>query len=233
MDAVPGYVSVVFLVTTFAAVWFLLQAAKAVGLQTFPSKILLFLLPLWIIFQCVLSIGGFYQKTDSLPPRLFLFGVLPSLVLIISFFLFFRASFIERLPLKLITLLHVVRIPVEMVLYWLFIGSQVPRAMTFAGWNYDIASGILALLVYEIAFRGNAVNKSVLVGFNLLGLLLLVNIVSIAVLSLPSPIQQLAFDQPNRAVLTFPYALLPTIVVPIVLFAHLAALWKLSRDMRN
>lgn len=227
MDAVPGYVSVVFLVTAFAAVWFLLQAAKSVGLQALPSKILLFLLPLWIIFQSVLSIGGFYQNTDTLPPRLFVFGILPALVLNLTFLLFFRPTFVEKLPLELLTLVHVVRIPVELVLYWLFLGSMVPREMTFAEWNYDILTGILSLLVYLTAFRGNTVNKAILVAFNFIGLALLLTVVSIAALSVPSPIQQIAFDQPNRAVLTFPYSLLPTIVVPIVLFAHLASLWKL------
>jgi hypothetical protein len=230
MDAVPGYVSIVFLVTAFAAVGFLLQAVKVVGLDAVPSKILLFLLPLWIIFQCVLSIGGFYQNTDSLPPRLFVVGIVPPLVLMISFFLLFRASFIERLPLKLLTILHIVRIPVEMVLYWLFLGSLVPRAMTFAGWNYDIASGIFALIVYAFAFRGKNLNKGIIICFNLIGLSLLLVIVITAALSIPSAMQQIAFEQPNKAVLLFPYSLLPTLVVPIVLFAHLAAVWKLATD---
>lgn len=227
MDAVPGYVSVIFLVTAFLAVWFLLQAAKSVGLQTLPSKILLFFLPLWIIFQCVLSIGGFYQNTDTMPPRLFVFGILPPLLLNLTFLVFFRPGFVEKLPLQLLTLLHVVRIPVELVLYWLFLGAMVPRAMTFAGWNYDILTGILSLLVYMTAFRGSNANRAILIAFNLIGLVLLLIVVSIAALSVPSPIQQFAFEQPNRAVLTFPYSLLPTIVVPIVLFAHLASLWKL------
>lgn len=34
MGYVPGYVSIVFILTTFAAVAFLLQAAKRIGLQT-------------------------------------------------------------------------------------------------------------------------------------------------------------------------------------------------------
>ena len=43
----------------------------------------------------------------------------------------------------------------------------------------------------------------------------------------------MAFEQPNRAVLFFPYIRLPTIIVPVVLFSHLAALWKLlyARDL--
>ena len=233
MESLPGYVSVVFILTTFAAIGFLLLLAKAAGVQTLPSKILIFLIPLWIFFQAVLSVGGFYENTTVLPPRLALFGVFPALLLIIFFFLFFRSSFIERMPLRLLTLLHIVRIPVEIVLLYLFIGGQIPQVMTFEGRNFDILSGILAPVVYLSAFRGTEVKKWILVGYNILGLILLANIVSIAILSLPSPIQQMAFDQPNRAVLSFPYIWLPTIVVPLVLFSHLAALWKLAHGKTN
>ncbi|HEV7700865.1 MAG TPA: hypothetical protein VGO43_11595, partial [Pyrinomonadaceae bacterium] len=78
-----------------------------------------------------------------------------------------------------------------------------------------------------LAFKAGIANKWLLVGFNILGLMLLANIVSIAIMSLPSPMQQMAFDQPNRGVLLFPYIWLPTVIVPIVLFSHLASLWKL------
>src|SRR5580765_5287491 len=107
------------------------------------------------------------------PPRLFLFGVLPALLLIISYFLFFRARFIERLPLRLLTLVHVVRIPVEIVLLWLFFGGLIPQVMTFEGRNFDILSGILATIVYLIAFRGGTTKTWILIAFNILGLLLL------------------------------------------------------------
>ncbi|HRI03059.1 MAG TPA: hypothetical protein PLL77_04900 [Pyrinomonadaceae bacterium] len=230
MESVPPYVSTVFILTTFAAVAFLLQAAKRVGLGKLPSQILIFLLPLWIFFQAVISMGGFYQNATTNPPRLVLFGVLPALLTIVTYLIFFRESFIDKIPLQLLTMLHIIRIPVEIVLLWLFQNGLVPQFMTFEGRNFDILSGILAPIVYLTAFRGGKTKRGLLIAFNVLGLVLLANIVSIAVLSLPSPFQQLAFEQPNRAVVLFPYSWLPTIVVPIVLFSHIAALWKLLRS---
>jgi hypothetical protein len=227
MEGLPAYVSIVFILTTFAAIGFLLQATKAIGLTKLPSRILIFLLPLWIMLQAVLAVYGFFLKTDVMPPRIALFGVWPAVLLIVIYFVFFRRSYIERLPLKLLTLVHVLRIPVELTLLWLYFGGQVPRMMTFEGLNFDILSGVLALAAFVLGFRGNTVNKPILVAFNIIGLLLLINIVSIAILSLPTPIQRLNFDQPNWAVLYFPYVWLPSIVVPIVLFAHLASLWQL------
>ena len=229
METIPSYVSIVFILTTFAAIAFLIQAIKSVGSRSLPSQILLFLLPLWILFQAVVALGGFYQNDNAFPPRLVLFGVLPAIALVILYFLFFRFSFIERIPLRLLTLLHIVRIPVELVLYWLFIGKLIPQIMTFEGRNFDILSGFLALIVYFVAFGAGVTKKWFFVGFNIIGLILLANVVIIAIISLPSPIQQIAFEQPNRAVTFFPYVWLPTIIVPIVLFSHLAALWKLLR----
>lgn len=227
MEAIPSYVPIVFILTTFATVGFLLRAVRRAGLHSFPSGLLLFLLPLWIIFQGTVAVGGVYENFTSVPPRLVIFGIAPAILVVIIYLIFFRPSFIEKLPIKTLTMLHIVRIPVEFTLYWLFIAGQVPEMMTFAGRNFDILSGIAAPIVFWLAFRGGETRRGVLIGFNVLGLLLLANIVSIAALSLPSPLQQLNFDQPNRAVLYFPYVWLPTLVVPIVLFAHLASLVKL------
>ena len=230
MESLHVYIPVVFILTSFATILFLWVAINdGMARPSFPVSILLAVLPLWWIATWWLASEGFYQDTLSVPPRLFLFGVLPALVMIGVYFVFFRESFIERLSLRTLTLLHVVRIPVEIVLLWLSLAGQVPRVMTFEGRNFDILSGILAPIVYLIAFRGGEVKRGLLIAYNIFGLVMLANIVTIAILALPSPMQQIAFDQPNRAVLYFPYIWLPTIIVPIVLFSHLAALWKLAK----
>ena len=227
MESVPTYVSVVFILTTFAAIGFLLRAMHRAGLGTFPSGLLLFLLPMWIFFQAVLALDGFYADFTSFPPRLLLFAILPALVLIAVYFLVFRATFVERLPLETLTLVHIVRVPVEIVLLMLFLAGQVPQMMTFEGRNFDILSGLLSPLVFWLVFRRDRIRRGWLAAYNVLGLVLLANVVIIAALSLPSPLQQLNLDQPNRGVLYFPYVWLPAIVVPIVLFSHFASLWKL------
>jgi len=226
---VPAYISIVFLITSFLTFGIFAYAIRRVGFRFLWSKLLLFLVPFWMLFQAALAMGGFFLRTDTVPPRLAAFAVFPTILLMIACFLTGR-DFIEKLPLKGLTLVHVVRIPVEIVLASLFAYGAVPEVMTFHGWNYDIASGVLAVLVLLFAFRGNAANKNILIAFNIAGLLLLANIVTIAILALESPIQKLAFDQPNRGVLYFPYIWLPAMIVPVVLFAHLAALWKLYKN---
>lgn len=226
-ENLPAYVSITFILTTFLTVGFFLYAIRSTVFETIPAKIIVAVTAFWLIFQVVVAMSGFYQVTGIFPPRIVLFAVLPALLLIIAYFLFFRSTFIERLPLRALTLLHIIRVPVEIVLLWLFQNRMVPEVMTFEGRNFDILSGITAPIIVWLAFRGGKVNRPLLVVWNLLALGLLVNIVTTAILAFPSPMQQLAFDQPNVAITYFPFNWLPAVVVPIVLFSHLASLWKL------
>ncbi len=228
IEQLPAYISIVFLITSFLTFGIFAYALKSVGIVHLWSKVLLFVIPLWMLFQAAIASRGFYLNSESVPPRLPIFAVLPAVVLIAVLFLFGR-DFILRLPLLPLTLLHVVRIPVEIVLAWLYEQGMVPQVMTFHGWNYDIVSGILSIPAAFFAFRGGQPNRKLLIAFNVIGLLLLTNIVTIAVLSLQSPIQELAFEQPNRAVLYFPFVWLPAMIVPIVLFCHLVSLYKLLK----
>src|SRR5262245_30711851 len=142
IEQVPAYVSITFLITSFVTVAIFVLAVRRGGTDSFAGKLLLFILPAWMIFQGVLAWGAFYLNTGVVPSRLFLFGLLPAFMLIIVYFLFARASFIEKLPLAHLTLLHTIRIPVELVLSWLYAAGLVPEIMTFHGNNFDILSGI-------------------------------------------------------------------------------------------
>ncbi len=144
IENLPGYVSIIFITTTFLTVGIFLYAVKRGDFNSAAAKVLSFLLPFWLIIQASLAFTGFYLKTDSLPPRLLFFAVLPALLLIIALFIFARTNFISRLPIKILTILHVIRIPVELVLLWLFQAGQIPQLMTFEGRNFDILSGLTA-----------------------------------------------------------------------------------------
>ncbi len=232
LENLPGYVSITFILTTFLTISFLLIAVRQTVFETIPAKILVFLLAFWTFFQAMVALSGFYQN-PVFPPRLVLFGVLPAILLILFYFIFFRKNFIEKLPLKVLTLLSVIRIPVELVLLWLFLGGLVPQSMTFEGRNFDILSGITAPVVYFLAFRGGKVNRPLLIVWNILALGLLLNIVITAILAFPSVDPNLPLALQNRAVTFFPYVWLPTVVVPIVFFSHLANLWKLFKNSAN
>lgn len=216
----PLSVSLVFIATTALTVWFFYGAAR-------QSKVVLGVLLGWMIIQTVFSLTGFYQKTDSVPPR-FPVLVAPPLLLLIGLLITSKGRrFLDSLQLDRLTLLHIVRIPVEIVLFWLFLNKSIPQIMTFEGQNVDVLSGLTAPVVHYLGFVKKRLSRHVLIAWNVICLALLANIVVTAVLSVPSPFQQLAFDQPNVGILYFPFVWLPSVVVPLVLVAHLSALRQL------
>lgn len=223
MENLPIYVSIVFALTTLLSVFIFYKAAN-------NSIAALLILLSWLIVQAIVSRTGFYTVTGTLPPR-FILLVLPPLLFIIALFATKKGrSFLDGLNLKTLTILHIVRVPVELVLFWLFLAKTVPELMTFEGRNFDILSGLTAPVIYYFGFVKQKLNRKIILLWNFICLGLLINIVANAALSAPSPVQKFAFDQPNIAVLYFPFSWLPCCVVPLVLLSHLASIRQLLKQ---
>ena len=224
LDSIPWFVAGEFILVTLLTLGLFHWAIRV-------SKMGWMLILLWCILQGGLAYVGFYQKTDTLPPR-FILVMLPAMLLIVFLFQSDTGKrWITSVDVSRLTLLHIVRIPVELILYQLFVYGAIPELMTFAGRNFDILAGITAPLVYYFGYQKQWLSRPVIIGWHIISLLLLGNIVVHAILSIPFPLQQLAFEQPNIAVLTFPFVLLPGLVVPLVFFSHLIAL-SLERNPR-
>jgi len=196
-----------------------------------PPRPVLILILIWLMFQSLLARSGFYVDITTMPPR-FALAIGPPFIFIIYLFVFRRNALIANSSLKHLTLLHTIRIAVELVLFGLFKIGEIPELMTFEGSNPDILSGITAPLAWA-AYQYHFIGKKGLLIWNIACLVLLFNIVVRALLSAPTPFQQFAFEQPNVAVLKFPYVLLPAFVVPAVLFSHIAAITKLFRSISH
>lgn len=223
MNNLPSYISLTFICTALFAIWLFYRATNY-------SKISLIILLVWAIFQSFLSIFGFYQNLDAFPPR-FAMLLVPAIIAIVLLFSLPKSrAFIDSLSLERLTILHIVRVPVEIVLFWLFLQKTIPQLMTFEGRNFDILAGITSPIVYYLVFVKHNMSKKMLLIWNVICLGLLLNIVINALLSVPLPFQQFAFEQPNIAILYFPFNLLPSVVVPLVLFAHLVGIRRLITE---
>lgn len=62
------------------------------------------------------------------------------------------------------TILHTIRIGVEIVLYGLFFYKAVPGLMTFEGRNMDIISGLSAPLVYYFGYKKVKLSTATILG---------------------------------------------------------------------
>jgi len=112
------------------------------------------------------------------------------------------------------------RVPVELLLHRLFTEGLVPIQMTYLGRNFDVVSGISAA-VLAAWLAGGRRSRGLVLAWNVLGLVLLLNIIVIAVLSTPAPFRQFLAEPANRLPSMFPYVWLPTCLVQAALLGHL------------
>lgn len=220
MEQLPGYLYIVFALTTLLTVLLLFKAAH------YSTRVIIIILT-WLAVQGIISKSGFYTATNAVPSRFGLLLLPPVIFIVILFLTRKGKQAIDSYNAKTLTLLHIVRIPVELTLYWMFLHKAVPGLITFEGRNFDILCGLTAPFIYYFGYIKNVLGRKLLIAWNLVCLLLLVNVVVTAVLSAPLPFQQFAFDQPNIAILYFPFVWLPCCIVPVVMFAHLVCLRKL------
>ena len=224
VESVPFALSFAFVLLTGLTSWLFYRAAH-------ESRSTLYVLVAWLALQAGLGLSGFYAAVpQALPPRLLL-ALLPPVLVLTGLLLTARGrSYLTGLRLERLTLLHTIRLPVEVALLALYLHGAVPRLMTFEGRNWDILAGLSAPVVYFLVFRLRRLGRRALLGWNLLCLGLVINILINALLSVPGPLQRFAFEQPNVAVMFFPFVWLPSCVVPLVLISHAAAFCQLARS---
>ena len=226
LSQVPNAVALLFISIVIFSLYWIYQRFKV-------SKIALLVIFIWLALQGILAFKGFYLVNTTIPPRFILMVLPPLLFFLILFNTQQGKKFIDQIAIEKLTLIHIIRIPVELVLFALFTSKTIPQLMTFEGANFDILSGISAPLIYFFVLKKSNSNKYALLLWNVLCLILLLIIVGIAILSAPFPFQQFGFEQPNIGVLYFPFNWLPSFIVPLVLFAHLAAIRKIVLTDKN
>ena len=233
LENLPNFISIIFAITTVVTLLLFYWTTKNSSSENIrnKSKLILFGLTIWLIIQAVLTLKKVYNsETNLIPPKIIIFGIAPTILTIILLFITKKGrEFIDSLDLAKITYINIVRVPVEIVLFWLFTNKVIPELMTFEGRNFDIFAGITAPLIAYYGIQKGKLNQKGILIWNFICLGLLLNIVVNALLSAPSPFQKFAFEQPNIAILNFPFSWLPTFIVPIVMFGHLTSIRKLTK----
>lgn len=229
MENIPTYISGTFLAIVAASVGFIFYAVNFVasGRRNFAPTIVLTLLCVWIFLISILTYNGFFQNY-TMPPRLMLFVGFTVLIILALFLIRRTKTFLNKMPITTLTYIHIIRVPVEMVLLWLGVSGAIGMELTFEGSNFDIVSGITAPFVGVFMISGRSKNRIGAIIWNVAALALLINIVVRAISYTPYFYEySLGGQAENIAVFYFPFVLLPTLVVPIVLFCHLVSLNQL------
>lgn len=183
----------------------------------------------WVLLVGVLSLNGFFSDFSHLPPRPLWVILIPTLFFIVIAFTRTTRELLLVIPPYWLVAMQTFRILVEILLWKTFMLNLLPIQMTFEGSNFDGLSGLLAVPVAMILSKKWA--PKLLLAFNIIGLLLLLNILVIAVLSMPTPLRYFMNEPPNTLVGEFPFIYLGAVLVAIAQGLHILSLrqWWLLR----
>ena len=182
------------------------------------------LLVAWLLLLGILSMYGFFANFSQLPPRLSLalLGPLPFVLLFIRS----RAgkTFLQTIQPQWLIYLQSFRILVELAIWLLVRNGLLPVQMSFEGRNFDILTGLLAFPVGYFCFVKKSWPPVAALVYNIAGLVLLLNVVTISTLSMPTPLR-VFHNQPDTSVLTtFPFIYVPGLLVPLAYTLHILSL---------
>lgn len=177
----------------------------------------------WTFLISVLSLTGFLGNFSAFPPRIILVLAIPLITMITLMFSAPVKELLAHIPAQNIVRLQMFRVFVEILLWMLFIQNAMPVQMSFEGRNFDVLAGLTAPLAAYFLAR----NRIALIIWNFLGLGLLVNIITIAILSMPTPLRYFMNEPANTIVTEFPYVLLPGLLVPLAYGLHFLSLKQL------
>ncbi len=181
----------------------------------------------WLAVQAVLSARNFFSDFSAIPPRLVLVPITGIFIILLVAFSKWFTELLKVIPPHWLVYFQSFRIAVELLLWLACIRGIVPQQMTFEGYNFDVLSGILALPVGWALAKQKSYAKSLAIVYNVAGLLLLFNIVTIAVLSMPTPFRQFMNEPANTIVAYFPFIYLPGVLVVLAFAFHIFSLRQL------
>jgi hypothetical protein len=182
----------------------------------------------WMAITWRVGASGVLRRWDAVPPPFFfLVLAIVALACVITFSpLGRRLAF--GIPLWALVLVQVFRFPLELAMHRLTTLGIMPVQMSYTGRNFDILTGATALLVawWLGTERGG---RALALAWNVAGFLLLVNVVSIAIMSTPR-FRAFGDDRLNVFVTYSPFVWLPAVMVLAALAGHLLIFRRLLSD---
>jgi hypothetical protein len=190
-------------------------------------------LALWIACVGTLSYLGVVRNPKMRPPGAVLI-VLP--VFLFVFFALVRTSAAVKValafPAWLILGLQSFRVGVELPLLQIWRDGLVPRLMTYEGGNVDIFVGLSAPLIAWVAIRGRT-GQRLAIGWNVLGLVALANIMVRAALTAPGAMNLIHSEVPNLAIGIFPFTFIAGFFAPLAVVLHVLSIRALRQALRS
>ncbi len=193
----------------------------------------LLLIGAWIALTGFLAQSGILSRFDITPPPFVL--VIPALIIVA--FSVGLSSFAKEISIKksfaILVGLQAFRFPLELIMHHAYEVGIMPQFLSYSGYNFDVLTGIGAMILGIMFWRGYSVSHFAIWIWNIWGIFCLLVIAGIAAAG--SPIFQAFGSEPeqiNSWVVFFPYIWLPSVLVVIAIIGHILVTRKLLSKMR-
>ena len=218
-----------FFTFVLVCIWTVLKGFSRYQL---PVKKIALVIAIWMVILLGLGASGFLADFSSFPPRIMLVLIVPLIALIWMVTSRHSDGIVNKVPASWVVKMQVFRVFVELFIWWAYLDQDLPVQMTFEGRNFDILVGLTAPLVAILWLKPGKEKPGWVLAWNILGLVILLNIVVTAVLSMPTPIQYFFNEPANTLVGGFPWVLLPGILVALAVALHLISIKQMIRMLR-
>jgi hypothetical protein len=185
----------------------------------------------WMAASWQTASSGVLRNWDATPPPLMLFV---GTVLILAGALAFGPAgsrLAAGVPLWALVAVQSFRFPLEVAMHAMYERGVMPVVMSYSGRNFDIITGFTALVVSALVAAGRGGRVLVFV-WNLLGLALLINVMTVAILATPR-FRYFGDDSLNIWVTYPPFVWLPAVMVLAALAGHLVIFKALSTSRNS
>ena len=210
MNPGPVYLAILFSLIVGAVQGELVRRKPRVGSSFF----------VWLVITGILGSTAKLHDFSQRPPRIVVLIALS--VVGVYFGSYFPAArkLMESPGLAWLIGLQVFRVAVEIFLDLGYRAGFVPMQMTLEGRTWDVLTGLTALPMAWLVAKQKA-PRWLIYAWNTMGLALLLNVMTIAALSMPTPLRHFQNEPPSTFVTYFPYVWLPTYLVQVAWMSHL------------
>jgi hypothetical protein len=134
------------------------------------------------------------------------------------------------IPLAALVGVQGFRFPLELMLHRAYNEGLMPIQMSFSGFNFDILTGLSAILV-ALVLVWKPRSLTLVRIWNTTGIVLLANIVTIALLSAPSPFRAFHNEPANVWIAETPWVWLPTVYVFAAITGHILVYRRIRHEL--
>jgi hypothetical protein len=197
------------------------SSARRVGATTAAAT------TVWMALTWIAAASRVLQNWDRTPPP-FAFVIVGTLIIAVMLaFSEIGTRIARHTPLWVLVGIQGFRLPLEIAMHALVDRGIMPEQMTYTGRNLDVVTGATAFIVAAILKAGYG-GRWLVATWNVIGLALLVNVVSVAIASMPL-IRYFGNDRVVTFVTYVPFVWLPAVMVLAALAGHLIVFRALAQ----